>query len=200
MCAWCTYLCCMYLWSSILDPDVYMYVSMMHIYMTLDPDSCMYDAYMYITLDPDAYIYDPRSWCMHVWCRYEWCLYPWSLTLKHVSLMRDFLVSDQPTNEQADSRSWIDILSITYISIFSETLKKLFPLFACVFFKPVNHGNLQALSTYLSGNHSQPPFCSTVFSIQSLGKSTWVGFYKNSFTNQTKQCNDVLMMLWSRKP
>ena len=38
----------------ILDPDVYMYVSMMHIYMTLDPDACMYDAYMYITLDPDA--------------------------------------------------------------------------------------------------------------------------------------------------
>jgi hypothetical protein len=45
----------------ILDPDAYMHVSMMHIYMTLDPDACMYDAYMYITLDPDAYIYDPRS-------------------------------------------------------------------------------------------------------------------------------------------
>ena len=39
---------------------------MMHIYMTLDPDACMYDAYMYITLDPDAYIYmtlDPDA-CM----------------------------------------------------------------------------------------------------------------------------------------
>ena len=45
----------------ILDPDAYMHVSMMHIYMTLDPDACMYDAYMYITLDPDAYIYDPQS-------------------------------------------------------------------------------------------------------------------------------------------
>ena len=38
----------------ILDPDAYMHVSMMHIYMTLDPNACMYDAHMYITLDPDA--------------------------------------------------------------------------------------------------------------------------------------------------
>ena len=27
--------------------------------------------------------------------------------MKHVSLMRDFLVSDGPTDEQGDSRSWI---------------------------------------------------------------------------------------------
>ena len=38
----------------ILDPDVYMYVSMMHIYMTLDPDASMCEAGM-----NDACIHDP---------------------------------------------------------------------------------------------------------------------------------------------
>ena len=31
----------------------------------------------------------------------------------HVSVMRDFLVSDQRTDEQADSRSWMMLISIT---------------------------------------------------------------------------------------
>ena len=40
-----------------------MHVCMMHTSMILDPDACMYDAYIY-DLDPDecmhdAYIYDP---------------------------------------------------------------------------------------------------------------------------------------------
>ena len=49
-----------------------------------------------------------HGWCMddarmmHWWYRYEWCLYPWSLTMKHVSLMRDFFVSDGRTNGRTD--------------------------------------------------------------------------------------------------
>ena len=58
----------------------------------LEPNACMYD----------AYTYDPWSWCMCVWCRYEWCIYPWSLTLMHVAVMRDFFVSDGPTNGQTN--------------------------------------------------------------------------------------------------
>ena len=113
-----------------------MHVSLMHISMMLvsmmlvstDHDGCIHDAFSMLLVAMmhvhDArfkmlvsmmhvwcrYIYDPRSWCMHVWCRYEWCLYPWSLTMKHVSLMRYFLVTDGRTNGrtdgQGDSRSW----------------------------------------------------------------------------------------------
>ena len=36
------------------DPDTYMQVSMMHIYIILDPEACVYDAGI-----NDAYIHDP---------------------------------------------------------------------------------------------------------------------------------------------
>ena len=52
-----------YLWFLILDPDAYMHVSTMHIYMILDPDACVYDAGR-----NDAYIHDPWPWCMYLWC------------------------------------------------------------------------------------------------------------------------------------
>ena len=57
----------------------------MHIYMTLDPDACMCDAGM-----NDAYIHDPWPWSMYLWCGI-------------------FSVgpTNQPTDEQADSWSWI---------------------------------------------------------------------------------------------
>ena len=93
MCAWCTYICCMYLWSSILDPD-----------------ACMYD----------AYIYDPWSWCMYAWCIYLWslirmllcmmnmfdaCIYDHRyLTLMHVCVMH-VKNGDERTNGRPDS--WI---------------------------------------------------------------------------------------------
>ena len=44
MCVWCTYVCCMCLWSSILDPDAFMY---------------------------EACIYDHWSSCMCFWCMYD---------------------------------------------------------------------------------------------------------------------------------
>ena len=56
-----------------------------YISMIIDPNACLYDAPMH-----DAYIYDPPS-----------------LTLMHESMMRYFLVTDGPTDEQADSRSWM---------------------------------------------------------------------------------------------
>ena len=58
-----------------------MHVFMLHMYMIIDPDACVYDAPMY-----DAYVYHPRS-----------------LTLMSVSMMRYFSVTD----EQGNSRSWI---------------------------------------------------------------------------------------------
>ena len=56
-----------------------------YISMIIDPNACLYDAPMH-----DAYIYDPPS-----------------LTLMHESMMRYFLVTDGPTDEQGDSRSRI---------------------------------------------------------------------------------------------
>ena len=58
-----------------------MHVSMMHIYMTLDPDACMNDAYVSKILYPDTCIHDAG-------------FFPDGRT-------------DRPTNGQADSRSWI---------------------------------------------------------------------------------------------
>ena len=70
----------------ILDPDAYMHVSMMHIYMTLDPDACMYDAVM-----NDAYV--------------SKILYP-DTCIPDAGFFPDGR-TDQRTNGQADSRSWI---------------------------------------------------------------------------------------------
>ena len=53
--------------------------------MILDPDVCVYDADI-----NDAYIN-----------------YPWPWWVMHVSMMRDFFRTDERTDEQADSRSWI---------------------------------------------------------------------------------------------
>ena len=66
-----------YLWFLTLDPDACMQVSMMHIYMILDPDVCVYDAGM-----NDAY--------------------PWSLTLMHAYMMRGFFVTDERTDGRTD--------------------------------------------------------------------------------------------------
>ena len=87
----------------ILDPwpGAYMHVYKMQIYMILDPDACVYDAWM-----KDAYIHDPWPWCMYPWCgifswrtdqrtngrtnkpilgvgwcMWVWCIYLWSMTL-----------------------------------------------------------------------------------------------------------------------
>ena len=41
----------------------------------------------------------------------------------HVSVMRDFLVSDEPTDEQADSRSWImNSMQMDMVATYNETL------------------------------------------------------------------------------
>ena len=63
-----------------------MHVSMMHIYMTLDPDACMYDAVM-----NDAYV--------------SKILYP-DTCIPDAGFFPDGR-TDGPTNGQADSRSWI---------------------------------------------------------------------------------------------
>ena len=88
----------------------------MHLSMILDPDTCMYDAYIYVP--------DPWLWCMCVWCTYlrssildsDACVYdahiydtgPWSWSMHvcmvHVSMMR-LKFCHEPTNEQGDSRS-----------------------------------------------------------------------------------------------
>ena len=84
---WCMNVWCMYLlgWALtlryvctydvyiffILDPDACMYDAWMHdacihnsfIYMILDPDACVYDAGM-----KDAYICDLWPWCVYLWC------------------------------------------------------------------------------------------------------------------------------------
>ena len=46
--------------------------------MIIDPDACMYD----------AYINDPWSWCMYVWC-----IHLWSLILMHVCMMHTSMTS-----------------------------------------------------------------------------------------------------------
>ena len=76
----------------------------MHLSMILDPDTCMYDAFIYV----------PRSLTMmHVCmmhismildldseaCMYVWCMY--------LHMMQSFSVTDGRTNEQGDSRSRI---------------------------------------------------------------------------------------------
>ena len=49
---------------------------MMDVSMILDPDTCMYDAYIYPDTHEydahmyDAFIHDDWSWYMHVWCIY----------------------------------------------------------------------------------------------------------------------------------
>ena len=65
-----------------------------YISMIIDPNACLYDAPMH-----DAYIYDPPS-----------------LTLMHESMMRYFLVTDGPTDEQANSRSWIPFAKVQHHS------------------------------------------------------------------------------------
>ena len=94
-------------------PLILMHVCMMHISMILDPDHVghIYDSLslplMQICIYPWCiFIYDPWSWSKCVWCRYEWCVYPWSLTLMYEFMMRGFFRTNQPTDEQGDSRSW----------------------------------------------------------------------------------------------
>ena len=60
---------CMYPWC--------IYPSMIHVSMILDPDTCMYDAYI----------------LMWLWCTCLLCIYPWPLILIH-ALMYDAYIHD----------------------------------------------------------------------------------------------------------
>ena len=109
MYSWC--ICLRFL---ILMHVCMMHVCMLHVSMILDP----WPWGMYVWCI--AYTYEPWSWCMCVWCSYEWFIYSWSLTLMHVSVMRDFFVSDGRTDEQADSRSWISTYLCTLPNLASN--------------------------------------------------------------------------------
>ena len=74
---------CIYLWTSSLDPDAWMYDARMYDYisMILVPwPWCMYDTWMY-----DAHIHDLCPWCMydtHMYdahirdpCPWSWCMH-----------------------------------------------------------------------------------------------------------------------------
>ena len=91
--SWCLYPWCMYSWCICLGFLILMHVCMMHV--------CMLHVSM---------ILDPWPWCMYVWC-----IYRWSLTLMHVSTMRDFFRTNERTDGQGDSRSWIGINSFDKI-------------------------------------------------------------------------------------
>ena len=73
-------------------------------------------------------ILDPWPWCMYVWCTYLWSLIPMNICMMHVSTMQIYMIldpdaciheagffswqTDQRTNEQADSRSWMMTFSV----------------------------------------------------------------------------------------
>ena len=121
----------------ILDPEYDGYI------YDLDPwPGCIYACIH------DAYIYDPRSWCMHVWCIYvynpwSWCIYIWPSILMHACVMQVWMMlismildpeacisdagffsvgrTNQRTDGQADSRSW---MGISFISTCATTIRK----------------------------------------------------------------------------
>ena len=101
-----------------------MHVSMMDVSMILDPDTCMYDAYIYPDTHEydahmyDAFIHDDWSWYMHVWCIYlcssildsDACMYDAYVICIYDSWIYDAIFfGDERTDEQGDSRSlmWI---------------------------------------------------------------------------------------------
>ena len=85
-CVWCSNEWCMYLWSSILDPN-----------------TCMYD----------AYIYDPWSRCLCVWWSCMMIMYdPWIYDHPYLTLMLVCVMHVKNGDEQTNERTEIWILGV----------------------------------------------------------------------------------------
>ena len=120
------------------DPCM-MHKCMIHIFLILipDPDTCMHLWCMYL-------------WCMHVcmilvWCTNVWYIYfwSWSLILIHACIHDAYICdaayfvtngpTDQRTNEQGDSRSWIDSSLVFLLCLSLSLLLWVCLLFVCLF-------------------------------------------------------------------
>ena len=102
-----------------------MHICMMHLSMMLDPDTCMYDAYIYpdtrdltmmhicmmhlsMMFDPVCMMHismvlNPWLWCMYVWCIYD----SWIYDAIFFGDERTDERTNGRTNGQGDSRSLI---------------------------------------------------------------------------------------------
>ena len=135
MCVWCLYLWSMILDLDTCVYDVHTCVYDVHVCVRCAHIWCAYGVYGTYIYDPGLWSWYKHVWCtylrslilihvcimqvcmmnfdpqslalMHVWCMNVKCTYLWSWCM-HVSMMRQILFrTDERTNEQGDSRSWI---------------------------------------------------------------------------------------------
>ena len=116
--------------------------------MILDPDTCMYDAYIYVPWSLTlmhvcmmhiSMILDPWLWCMCVWCTFLWS---WTLILKLACMYGAYIydaanfVTNDRTNEQGDSRSRMFTFKIICFQLENFQTKPTWPIYLTLSYLP----------------------------------------------------------------